>query len=798
MPDARLPIRSVRGNLVTVSATDVWAVFAIRLRSYQTEPARRKGALVAELEAFAKAADADFQILRVYRAVDADAYARRLRKDPPPGTHREELNVYLEEQRKALARLKSWTPSTFLCVSLSEPMGDFQARASRAFERTPGEVWRMMRQRGSLSDKELWERATAMSARVRDLLGARPATPEEIQWLIRRSFRRGLPEGERATSGGISDAAHWFAEDRVEHRHRHLRIDGEEGESWQAGLVLGEMDDADLFSRAAELMFTPLEDHGFPIDAALSLRWVSSEEAKRRLKHRFRRTANQLREEEMTEHGALGESHERAERAREFVDRIAALQEPLLMGSLSFMVSAQSHSELNARVAALKRSYPWDLHRPFGDQLDVWLQHFPGQRSRVRGFDRPYTPEQIGAMVPHATHDAGSKTKSAFYLAHSARGRAPVFLDLREGSGTNRPPTIALLGTLGGGKTIALQVLLWQAFLYGARIVDVDPKGDHRFHLLPEVASHVRRTVLGASLEFAGMLDPLRIAPDTERHDAAATFLIDVLPRVDGEVETAINGAITRVLADHGQRACCHEVIHVLLASDNEDERKAGRMLASYANGGISQLGFARLSDPLPDLASEQVTYLQVRALKRADVKTVRSEMSQSQRHGRAVLQLVALYAMKILGEDRRRMKVVAFDEASFLAQDAVGQQLLDTLARWARSELATPILSSQLLGDVADQDNLIGHWFAFSMRSRVHARKMLEAMELDADGPLSIAMTERFGEGRALYRDLHGRCEEIQIDVDSRLLRALSTNPDDEHPEDEEESLARLAAVAE
>ena len=44
----------------------------------------------------------------------------------------------------------------------------------------------------------------------------------------------------------------------------------------------------------------------------------------------------------------------------------------------------------------------------------------------------------------------------------------------------------ALLGSLGGGKTQTLQLLLYHALVQGARIVDIDPKGDHRFHLLPE------------------------------------------------------------------------------------------------------------------------------------------------------------------------------------------------------------------------------------------------------------------------------------------------------------------------
>jgi hypothetical protein len=79
---------------------------------------------------------------------------------------------------------------------------------------------------------------------------------------------------------------------------------------------------------------------------------------------------------------------------------------------------------------------------------------------------------------------------------------------------------------------------------------------------------------------------------------------------------------------------------------------------------------------------------------------------------------------------------------------------------------------------DVTDQDNLIGHWFLFAMNSRDHAKKALRALGLDDEGPLVDALVDRYGEGRCLYRDLHGRTEEVQIDISDYLLERLSTTP--------------------
>jgi hypothetical protein len=806
---AGAPIETVFGNLVlTGDGRDAWAVFRVRCRSYRSEPRRKQRALVDTLESFCAGIRADFQILRVCRAWDADEYVRALQARTARRAHVELWRSYLGSQREQLERLECWTPAVFVCVRLAAPEMDLQGRASRLFERSPAEVCRALRERlrtrGARSlDREalagIYEPAQVATDRVLSCLDAQPARADEIQWLIRRAFCRGL--GEPTIAGLDAPQAlsypgdarprivpeqgnvlRWLGEDGVERHHRYVKVFSELGDSYQAGLCLGEMSHTWPFSRAAEVMFSPVEEHG-PVDACLNVRWISNDQALRRVSHQVARTSNQLADEEQTAHGALDEGYRRAELAREAHARFAQTGEPLLLGTLSLICSAKSVEELNGRVRALRESFPHALYRPLGDQLELFLQHLPCQPSRTLGYERAFTCEQVGAMVPHATHEAGSSTGRGLHVAYTIHGRQRVLLDLREASQTDRPPTIALTGTLGGGKTMALQLLEYQAFVQGARVVDIDPKGDHRFHLLPDVAERAQVIVLGPDPEHAGKLDPLRVAPVNERHQAAASFLLDVLPPgVDVRVESAINGAIARVLDRHGERACCTEVIAELEAGGRPEEQEAGYLLRQYCSAGLVQLGFALLTDPLPAQAEEQVTYLQIRALKRAHVQTVRSELSQAQRHGRSVLQLVALYAMRILGEERERLKVLSFDEASFLTQDAVGQQLLDTLVRWGRSELGVPILSTQQLGDIADQDNLIGHWFLFGMRSREHATRGLELLDLDTDDEqLLESLTERFGRGRALYRDLHHRCEEIQFDPNPRLLGLLNTTPEDE-----------------
>jgi hypothetical protein len=101
------------------------------------------------------------------------------------------------------------------------------------------------------------------------------------------------------------------------------------GESYEAGLCLGEMGHAWPFSLAAEVMFSPVEEHG-PVDVALNVRWISNDQALRRVSHQVARTANQLEDEEQSAQSALDEGYERVELAREAHARFSQTGEPLL------------------------------------------------------------------------------------------------------------------------------------------------------------------------------------------------------------------------------------------------------------------------------------------------------------------------------------------------------------------------------------------------------------------------------------------------------------------------------------
>jgi hypothetical protein len=264
-------------------------------------------------------------------------------------------------------------------------------------------------------------------------------------------------------------------------------------------------------------------------------------------------------------------------------------------------------------------------------------------------------------MMPTATHTVGSKR--GFYLGHTLTGsRQPVRFNLREGSERDRNTAILSVGALGSGKTTLAQKLKYEAFLQGARVIDCDPKGDHRFHLLEEVAPHAETIALRPDPGLRGMLDPLRVAPEHLRQDAAVSFLRDLLPgRADAAWETAVVAAVDVVMR-RAREPTCTEVVRAL-SDGQEAEAQVGAALGVYARSGLTQLGFADAEVRLPGFGEKLVTSIPIRDLPGPESGTPRAEYTQAERVGVQIVRLIAMFAMHLMSHERERLKLFSLND---------------------------------------------------------------------------------------------------------------------------------------
>lgn len=810
----RAPIAFTYGNCVFAGgAGDAWAGFAVRVESYALLREEDKHARLLALVAALEAVEADVQLLRVSGSWDVARYRRGVGRAAnafgEAAPHGSARAAYESAQVERLRALAASSPALFVFVSLREPERDVAAYVSAAAATGP-RAWLRALSASVAADRRLLPaaelervrvRAERVHARLASSLAVRPVRSAELQWLVRRAFCRGLGEprveglhepralafernGQATLAPLEGDVLRWMNSE-IEDRGRLLRVESELGRSWQASLALGAVPERLHFPSArAELLFAPLEAVGFGVDACVNVRYLPNELALRIARRRIQDADQIARAESVGEQGVSDAGYERTQDARDLLSHLqAASRPPLLRATIALCVAAASREQLEHRVELLRRAYgEVQLHRPLGDQLPLFAQQLPAQRSRVAGFDDTFTAEQLAAMMPTAVHAAGAR--EGYYLGYTLSGsRRPVLYSLREGSDSDANATVLSVGALGSGKTTLAQKLQYEGFLCGARVIDCDPKGDHRFHLLEEVAPHVECIALQPDARLRGMLDPLRTAPAHLRQDAAVSFLRDLLPaRAEAAWETAIVAAVDRVLARCAKPSCL-EVVRALQQGD-EVERQVGRALEVHSRAGLTQLGFADARLKLPAVGRRQVTYLPIRDLPAAPPGAARADYSQAERVGEQIVRLIAMFAMRLMAAERERLKVFSFDEGWRLLGDPVGRLLLASLQRMGRSELAVPIVSTQLVTDTLLDEreslaSLLGATFVFGVRSEQEAERALSLLGLDPEDRALRRRLLELDEGRCLFRDHRGRIEAIQVDlVVPGLLRAFSTTP--------------------
>ncbi|MGB7589058.1 MAG: ATP-binding protein [Solirubrobacterales bacterium] len=790
-------------NVVLRTPREGWAVYELDGQSYPGLSEARKIEVGERLEALAYAIGADFQVLRVSRAFDADAYVRRARRtlDGRYG-QRERFERHLAEHRSEFERREVLRPEVYLAVRLGGVTG---GGGMAGVLDGAGALWSAIAERIGLEEARAISRRQLASLRreeeqvferILSYLECTRVGARRLASLIRRAYTRGL--GEPDSDEGFAPQALSFLDDggeecfepygydvlrlhesRVTIGRRALAIDSERGRAYQALLVIGAMpEEAVVPSAAAELMFTPLEV-GFAVDATLSVEFVGNREARKEVAKRKVDADQIAREESSSDHGASFEGAERPVAARELEAVLSgADRPPLLRTAVSLAVAARTEEELEERVERLRDSYGRiQLHRPAGEQHRLFLASLPATTFPLPEYKEHLLPDQLGAMVPHAISHAGSRIGP--YIGYTLTGsRSPVQFDLAEACQQNRPPTCLLAGSLGSGKTIFLELAVWQALLQGSGpIVDIDPKGDHQLERLPGVEGRIETIELAGEERYRGLLDPMRIGSEETREDLAYNFLVSILPApVKPEWQTQLRLAVSEAAAAGAQS--CREVLQRLSGAGTAEAAEAARAVEVHGSSGLAKLGLGGTDTDVQKVGDAQLVALRIRNLTLPLAGTARTELLEEERISLAVLRLLAAYALRLCVTDTTRHAVLAMDEAWALTTDAQGHALLERISRLGRSQNITPILATQMLGDAAELEPLVGALFAFGVETEAEARKALSLLRLDPDDAGAIQRLISYRAGRCYFRDFSGQVAPIQIDPPDWLLADLDTTP--------------------
>lgn len=393
----------------------------------------------------------------------------------------------------------------------------------------------------------------------------------------------------------------------------------------------------------------------------------------------------------------------------------------------------------------------------------------------MRDYRQQLTVEQFGAMVPTATRLVGSQAGP--YLGYTPVGSAlPVRFDPTQAPRADRASAVLLIGTLGSGKTVTSQAISYAAERRGSLVVDLDPKPDHGWENLPELADRLQVLELSGAEAQQGRLDPLRIGLPDMREELACSYLLELLPGSAAQWENAVSLAVKDAVREGSQSLL--RVIELLLESERPGARDAGEALEVIRDFGLARLGFGDGSSSDAQ-AAFPLTTIRTPGLSLPEPSAGRDTYTRAERVSVATLSLVAAYALQLISGDRSRHKVIDLDEVWFLLASPQGRRIIQRLVIYGRAYNATVLLGTQRMADLGGLAELIGVVFVFGQDSDAGAAAALRFIGL-APTPDLIAKLREFRAGRCLMRDLSGRVGEVQIDlVQPHLLNALSTTPE-------------------
>ncbi|MDA8065694.1 MAG: ATP-binding protein [Thermaerobacter sp.] len=673
---------------------------------------------------------------------------------------------------------------------------------------------------------------------VADALGGRRATPEDVAWLVRRNFYRGIQEppwtppkprsfvrvvGGRARLRPVKNevlslvAGAMVALDRRDWG-RSLVVHHEDGaKSYQQFLFFGRLPE-EVAMPGGEFLFW-LEDLSFPVDVSVHFEVQPPESARAALSRQMKAVKDQANEF-ASGRGQIPEQLFKADQMATHLEANLDGRLPLLWATMVLGVGAPVKDELKRRVGELVRLYRpagFEVVSPPGDALTGLNDFFPGSRpgelaprtlqglAQINVWSLPMDVDFLAAAGLHAGKSLGDP--QGVYAAYAADTERPVLLHLARATRIlKQSGAILILGTLGGGKSALLKLLAYITLVFqGGVAFLLDPKDEYWALMhprrLPELSRLARRIVLepGSDTRF----NPFVISKNLDRARVIVTDFLAVM--LEARASTARRSVLHQAVkaayeTGRPDMNTFRQAVETVRASspDTDKQLEAGRildLLEIYESLPVARLVFATYEEgQRMDLAGSRLTIVSLKGLGLPQQQPDRdrmanwgAEMTESERLAVAIFLLVARLGQEVLMEaPKELLKLFGSDESWMALAFPEGQRLLRQVAKMGRTFNIVPVISTQNAADIDDQlRNLISQVFVFHLESDgeiLDALRMVGLVDGKDDPAFQdlAAKVRDFRAGRCFYKDLEGRVGEVQVElVPHKLLDAFDTTPD-------------------
>ncbi|PRT63962.1 ATP/GTP-binding protein [Streptococcus anginosus] len=575
----------------------------------------------------------------------------------------------------------------------------------------------------------------------------------------------------------------------IEEKQRYLKIEQEDKTVYVAyftiNSVVGELD-----FPSSEIFYYQQQQFTFPIDTSMNVEIVANKKA-------LGTVRNKKKELKDLDNHAWQNDNETSSNVADALESVSELESSLdqskeSMYKLSYVVrvSADDIDELKRRCDEVKDFYDdlsVKLVRPFGDMLGLQSEFLPASKRYMNDYIQYVTSDFLAGLGFGATQMLGEK--DGIYVGYSLDTGRNVYLKPAlasqgvKGSVTNALAS-AFVGSLGGGKSFANNLIVYYAVLFGAQALIVDPKAERGNwkETLPEIAHEINIVNLTSEKKNMGLLDPYVIMKNPKDSESLAidilTFLTGISSR-DSDRFPVLRKAI-RAVTNSETRGLL-KVIEELRVEGTDTAISIAEHIESFTDYDFAHLLFSDGEVKQSISLEKQLNIIQVADLVLPDKETDFEEYTTMELLSVAMLIVISTFALDFIHTDRSIFKIVDLDEAWSFLQVAQGKTLSMKLVRAGRAMNAGVYFVTQNTDDLLDEKlkNNLGLKFAFRSTDINEIKKTLTFFGVDPEDEYNQKRLRNLENGQCLISDLYGRVGVIQFHpVFEELLHAFDTRP--------------------
>ncbi|MFK0223708.1 ATP-binding protein [Streptomyces vinaceus] len=675
-------------------------------------------------------------------------------------------------------------------------------------------------------------------------LGLRPASPAEIVWMVQHAVHRGLEEpllsdaaasplyGSRIHGGQLLSPSYAdlgqirLAEGGQEHRAEDrrqagagswwrstavasplgrlwLQIESQAGTGYQAHLVLAELPPA-VTADAADVL-AQLEGLPFPVDVSVDLRVVTAKKARAQVQRKKRELLDQA-----GQYGAqpTGLPHSLPEAAGDLEEQDAR------MARTSVEVEVQSVTVLTVwgpdaatcdrrarELSAALASGDYRAVRPIGMQEELFVLSLPGgvRAPKLVQFTQHQLSEDWAACGALTLSRVGDPTGIMIGRDLDCGTLRPVLLNPADAPQANASASSAVIGDLGGGKSVLEKLVTAAIVDRGGQAIVIDRTPMREWAAFAQSAMGGRGQVIDAARAQLS-IDPLRVfGGAVGAHYALSYLTLQLGVGAMSAAGAVLHHAVEEVSA--GPKPSMGKVLAALtgLVGAGGSRADAAATMADLLRIVASNPLAAMVFDAaLPvvsldgDLGADMVvvTTAGLTLPPReafADVEVLRQQPLEAL-IGRAVLYLLAAIARQAAFTDPARFCLVSLDEVYWLTSSAEGSALVHEILHDGRKHGAGVFLGAHDADELGKDAGLVAYRYLARTTDRARATKGLRFLGLDSDdedllrlvttGLSPVGQVGR--EGEMLLRDPRMQVGRIQVIAPEvpRLRKHLFTTP--------------------